>query len=202
VEVVADGARQDARLTHPNPVCVEASAVYAVTIAHAIATGGSPREAYDWALDWSRRNCTESAVVDAIEAAAERPPASYMRQQGWVLVALQNAFLQLLHATSLEQGVVATVQAGGDTDTNGAICGALLGAVHGRDAVPGQWQRMITSCRPMVGHDGVHQPRPAMFWPADAMVLAERLLMASAGEVAHETRRPLGRGMSPTHAPQ
>ena len=29
-----------------------------------------------------------------------------------------------------------TVMAGGDTDTNAAIAGALLGAVHGRDAIP------------------------------------------------------------------
>src|SRR5207244_4638352 len=54
-------------------------------------------------------------------------------------------------------------------------------------AVPSQWQRMITSCRPMAGHHGVHQSRRAMFWPADALVLAERLLVAGTGAVAHET---------------
>lgn len=100
--------------------------------------------------------------MNIVEAAADRHPASYMRQQGWVLVALQNALFQLLHAPSLQDAVVATVRAGGDTDTNGAICGALLGAVHGREAIPEQWTRMIASCRPMVGHPGVHQPRPAM----------------------------------------
>jgi ADP-ribosylglycohydrolase len=30
---------------------------------------------------------------------------------------------------------------GGDTDTNAAIAGALLGAVHRRGAVPAEWQR-------------------------------------------------------------
>lgn len=38
-EVVADAARQDARLTHPHPVCAESSAMYAATIAHAISQG-------------------------------------------------------------------------------------------------------------------------------------------------------------------
>jgi len=56
-----------------------------------------------------------------------------------MLLALQNAFYQLLHASSLERGVVDTVRAGGDTDTNAAIAGALLGAVHGRDVIPQQW---------------------------------------------------------------
>ena len=93
-----------------------------------------------------------------------------------VLIALQNAFFRLLHADGLEDGVVSTVRAGGDTDTNAALCGALLGAVYGREAVPGQWRRMVLSCRPLVGHPGIEQPRPAVYWPTDAWHLAERLL--------------------------
>jgi ADP-ribosyl-[dinitrogen reductase] hydrolase len=72
--------------------------------------------------------------------------------------------------------VVRTVQAGGDTDTNAAICGALVGAVDGREAVPAQWRRMVISCRPMVNHPGVHRPRPAILWASDVLTLAERLL--------------------------
>lgn len=37
---------------------------------------------------------------------------------------------------------------GGDTDTNAAICGALLGAVYGRDAIPAQWDRMLAELPP------------------------------------------------------
>jgi hypothetical protein len=99
-----------------------------------------------------------------------------MTHMGHVLIALQNAFYQLLHAPSLEAGVVATVRAGGDTDTNAAMCGALLGAVYGRPAIPAQWRRMVVSCRPMPGCDHVQQPRPAQYWPSDALQLSERLL--------------------------
>ena len=69
-----------------------------------------------------------------------------------MLIALQNAFFQLLHSQPVADGVVATVRAGGDTDTNAAICGALLGAVHGREAIPEQWRRMVLSCRPLRGY--------------------------------------------------
>jgi ADP-ribosylglycohydrolase len=100
-----------------------------------------------------------------------------MVNQGWVLIALHNAFFQLLHAATFEDAIVATVRAGGDTDTNAAICGALVGAVDGRESVPQQWRDMITSCRPMPGQPHVHQPRPAMLWPADALTLAELLLV-------------------------
>ncbi len=64
-----------------------------------------------------------------------------------VLVALQNAFYQLLHADSLEEGVVDTVMAGGDTDTNACIAGALLGACHGLEAIPERWREAILACR-------------------------------------------------------
>ena len=80
------------------------------------------------------------------------PPGDYLSQQGWVLIALQNAFFQLLQPpdTRRRRWWPRSAQ-GGDTDTNAAICGALLGAVHGRAAVPAQWQRMVLSCRPMPG---------------------------------------------------
>ena len=133
---VAEAARQDARLTHPHPVCQDASAVFAVTVAAAIRDGLEPRQAYAHAVAWSRAAGLEAGVVRALEAAEHAPPTDFMTQQGWVLIALQNAFFRLLHAPNLEEAVVATVRAGGDTDTNAAICGALVGAVYGREAVP------------------------------------------------------------------
>ncbi len=68
---------------------------------------------------------------------------------------------------------------GGDTDTNAAIAGALLGAVGGRRAIPDRWMRAVLSCHPVEGAAGVKQPRPTTFWPVDALVLAERLVCAA-----------------------
>ena len=96
-------------------------------------------------------------------------------------VSLQNAFYRLLHAPSLEEGVVDTIAEGGDTDTHAAIAGALLGAVHGREAVPFAWRDRVLTCRPLEGLPGVVHPRPRAFWPVDALVLAEHLLLAGEG---------------------
>lgn len=71
------------------------------------------------------------------------------------------------------------VMAGGDTDTNAAIAGALLGAVHGREAIPARWRRLVTSCWPVGGLSPTRHPRSRAFWPADALELAERLAQAS-----------------------
>jgi hypothetical protein len=97
---------------------------------------------------------------------------------GWVRIAFQNAFHRLLNSRSLEQGVVDTVMRGGDTDTNAAIAGALLGAAHGIDAVPAQWRQAVLACRPESGRQGVIRPRPRKYWPIDAIELADRLFVS------------------------
>ncbi len=171
-ELAAQWARHDAALTHPNPVCLEASAAFAAAIAHAIAHG-DPHAAYQAALAANRN----AEVTDVLEAALLGPPTDFRTHAGLVTIALGNAFHQLLHATSLDQALRETVAAGGDTDTNAAIAGALLGALHGREAIPDHWRRLILACRPLPG-SGTGQPRPPEYWPVDALDLAEALLVA------------------------
>jgi len=175
---VAEWARQDAEITHPNPVCLQTNALFAMAVAHAVRTGCSPMELYEQVQAWAAEMGALATVRDALAGAALAPPADYMRQQGWVLIAFRNAFWQLLHAPNLEEGVVDTVLRGGDTDTNACIAGALLGAVHGRDAAPGRWVSAILHCRPEAGRPGVHRPRPRPFWPTDALTLGAQLLLS------------------------
>jgi ADP-ribosylglycohydrolase/fructose-1,6-bisphosphatase/inositol monophosphatase family enzyme len=175
-ERLAHWARADATLTHPHAVCQDASALFSVTIARAVRTGDTPDKIYAFARHWADAAGIHSNVRESLTAAESSPPEDYVRQMGWVRIALQNAFYQLLHAPSFEAGVVDTVMRGGDTDTTGAICGALLGAVHGIAAVPQQWRDRVLTCRPIRDQRSVHQPRPRCFWPVDALLLAERLL--------------------------
>ena len=170
----AELGRRDSGLTHPHPVCRDAVAAFVVAASRAVARGGEPEAAYEAALGWAK-SAAEPAVTDALVRAAAEPPRCDEGHTGWVLVALQNAFHELLHAPSPEAGVVATVRRGGDTDTNAAVAGALLGAVHGRSAVPVQWRNMILSCRPHPLR--ARHPRPLSCWPVDAMELAEGLLV-------------------------
>lgn len=175
-ELAASAAMRDAAITHPNPVCTQANALYVCLIAHAVAYGGSGPELYRLLPDWLDRLQAHPSLRAAVERAEHQPPADFMSHQGWVLIALQNALWQLVHAASFEDGVVDTVRRGGDTDTNAAICGALLGAVHGWNAIPEQWREAVLTCRPKAGKRGVMNPRPECFWPVDAYELALRLL--------------------------
>ena len=162
----AETARADSALTHKNPLCVEACAGYAAAIAAGVA--GASREAMREA---ALANCRGRAR-EAIETA--RLPADFMTQMGWVLIALQNAFFHL-KSSSFESAVVETVGRGGDSDTNAAICGALLGAALGRQAIPSRWILPVLACRATV-EAGAPRPRPAIYWPDDVLELAEALL--------------------------
>ncbi|MYC06730.1 MAG: ADP-ribosylglycohydrolase family protein [Chloroflexi bacterium] len=186
---VADWARQDSRLTHIHPVCQDSVAVFTVSIAHAIRTGCDGAALHRWIIDWAAESGIADSVIDALRHARDRKPF-YPTDIGasdkpfniplrlWVLVALHNAFWQLLNVDSLEAGVVDTVMLGDDTDTTAAICGALMGAVYGREAVPAQWSDAVLNCRPHAEQPHVFKPRPDVFWPIDALALAERLVSA------------------------
>jgi ADP-ribosyl-[dinitrogen reductase] hydrolase len=171
----AGWAREDSALTHPNPICGDAVAAFVVAVADAVRHGDA-RHAWNASREWARSAPVAAPVLDALDAAETSSRPADGANQGWVLIALQNAFHDLLTSASLEDGVVASVARGGDTDTNAAIAGALLGAVHGREAVPPQWRSMVLSCR---AHPlRARHPRPRAFWPVDLYELAERLLLA------------------------
>lgn len=173
---VADWAMRDAALTHPHPVCLQANALFAMAIARAVATGRGGAGLHGDIRRWAVGMDAAPSLVGIIDRSACAPPSDFLRHEGWVLTALQNALWQLLHAPDLESGVIDTVGRGGDTDTNAAICGALLGAVHGRGAIPLRWSDTVLGCRPEGGRPGVRRPRPRVLWPVDALELADRLV--------------------------
>lgn len=169
VDELMDWSDQDASLTHSNAVCLAANRAYLRALAKGL-SGGDPQDMFDAA-----RAGSEGPVQTALEAALSGPPGDFMTHMGWVLVALQNAFYRLLHSKSLYDGVVETVRAGGDTDTNGCIAGALLGAYHGVGAIPAQWRLAVLSCRPH-SESGAKRVRPPFLWPVDVYPLVEKLL--------------------------
>ena len=169
-------AQQDAALTHPHPVCLQANALFAMAISHLISGRRSPRDTYEDIKVWATELKVQKVLMKAILDAPDSVPADYVHLQGWVIIAFQNALWQLLNAPSFEEGVVDTVMRGGDTDTNAAIAGALLGAAYGRDALPNQWVEKVLSCRPKAGEPRVRRPRPECFWPVDALELAKSLV--------------------------
>jgi ADP-ribosylglycohydrolase len=158
-------------------VCGDCNALFAGLLSVVVKNGLSASEAYDEMLANADRLDVCCDVRQVIELSAKVPPADYLSQQGWVLVAFGNAIYQLLHARSAEEAIIDTVMRGGDTDTNAAICGALLGAVQGIESLPIRWVKTVLNCRPDRTNPAAHQPRAQAYWPVDALQLAERLVL-------------------------
>lgn len=169
-DAALEEARQDAMLTHPSAMCQEASVVFLAALMAGL-DGANRTTMYQVALEHST-----DLTRTALERASTTPPPLRGASRGWVLTALNNAFYRLLHAESLREVLISTVRMGGDTDTNGAIAGALAGAYFGRAGIPAGWLRLLLSCRTHPAYRPSHNPRPTSFWPVDALGLAERLL--------------------------
>lgn len=179
-------ARQDAALTHPHPVCQAASAAFAAAIAAGVA-GADCRAMWAEAHAQAGDDAGAAEIRQVLLEARDSLPRDFTRQQGWVLIAFGNAFHRLWREQSFATALVETVMSGGDTDTNAAICGALLGAAQGRDAIPQAWRAQVLGCRSVRGK-GVAHPRPTDYWPDDAMDLAEALLVVEPQKLLNAAR--------------
>lgn len=140
----------DCILTNPNPVCIDGVFVFNVAI-RCILLGGTKEEAYAAAV----ANCTTDeirACLDMARTTAEKIPVdgTFARTdshyQGYIGVAIQNAFYELLNGTSFYESIKAIVLRGGDTDTTACIAGSLLGAYYGVDEIPNQWRYAVDNC--------------------------------------------------------
>ncbi len=175
-EQIYQWAVNDADLTHFHIICKEINALYAIGISLVIKENLTPLELYQEIKNLAIKFKVKDEIKEIINKAKYTNAKDFITKQGWVLIAFQNALYQLLHSKNFEEGVVSTVMQGGDTDTNAAICGALLGAVYGINNIPQRWVDVILNCRP---DKYSLKPRSEVFWPCDALELAEKLIHKS-----------------------
>lgn len=140
---IRDLALLDARLTHWDPVCGEASAFLALVIS-ALVTGQV--EAEEWAKA-TMETRVSSGLASALEPISlEELEARRLdgEDMGHVLLTLRTALAVLNAGLSFEAGLLWTLRQGGDTDTNGAVVGALCGARDGLEAIPPEWRACLS----------------------------------------------------------
>ena len=85
-----------------------------------------------------------SAIEDGVPMVSD---ASWLRRQqmliGHTLLAVQCGLWAAVTPLDLEAALRHVVEAGGDTDTNAAVAGAVLGARYGTAAIPGRWLECV-----------------------------------------------------------
>ena len=106
-------------------------------IAHLL-SGGSIGQVIDAAAD----GIGDQRVIQALRD-AESLDYDYVPSDGFVLDTVTAAFWCALHRESAEEAIVTGVSMGLDTDTTGAVCGAIVGAAYGIEAIPERWRAVI-----------------------------------------------------------
>jgi len=142
---IAQAAREISDLTHfdPSGYTADSCVIWSIAIATAIELGtgfGAEQVAAGLELIPVGRRGYWEHVID--EALCKRP-ATFARNSGGCVGALSVALSAMAHSTSLEQALQDCIAAGGDTDTTAAICGSLLGSIHGASVVPARWVKAI-----------------------------------------------------------
>jgi ADP-ribosylglycohydrolase len=142
--------------THNDTRCTTACVVYNEIVA-ALLEGKNAEFAVqvglDVGLDVVQTLSADPGIVAAIkygqslnipELAEKGPPKELSSQiSGFVLGSFSLAIAAVLDPRSLEDVLVDVVRLGGDTDTNGAIAGGLLGARDGVEAIPERWLNVL-----------------------------------------------------------
>ncbi len=176
----------DSAITHFDPRCEIACAAFNAAIAAAIfgeANAEQMRQvaraeidelaSWDLGLDPASTHAAARDLREDIDMAGRGDPDLYGTLDlvgaaaGFVRVAFRLAFWELLHAPSFEAALIDVVNRGGDADTNGAIAGALCGAMVGEGGIPAEWRRAVLDAPALAGDLRYH---PALFLGAAASI--------------------------------
>jgi ADP-ribosyl-[dinitrogen reductase] hydrolase len=130
-ETLACVSRDASRITHADPRCTTGCAIVNLTIA------GHLRDITD-ALDVVGDDAPDE-LVTALRplVAGERPDT--LETSGYVVHTLQTALHDGLREDDPEAAIVTAVNRGGDTDTIGAVAGAVAGARAAGSRLPDRW---------------------------------------------------------------
>lgn len=131
-------SRLQSQVTHPHPDCLDAC-TFANVMIYFLVHGHSARQAYQEALE--RVPLSENFRNTLL--LAPRRKRDELRNTGWVRHTLESAIWGLLNTSSFEEALVQVINLGADTDTTGAVTGALAGAAYGLNAIPLDWKNAL-----------------------------------------------------------
>jgi len=133
-----DATLEDAAITHYDPLAGKAALLHNQVISWVLTRGPStPLEELRDASWLDER--IEDVVVPASAGLRDQAERRAVEDGAFVLASLAMGLAAYFSAESFEEGLVWAVNTGGDTDTNGAVAGAMLGARFGAGGIPERW---------------------------------------------------------------
>jgi ADP-ribosyl-[dinitrogen reductase] hydrolase len=132
-------SKASSRITHADPRCTYGCAVLNLTLAGLLHSEEDPLAS---ALNHVRSEAPDE-LVEALVPVAEGASINTLQNSGYVIHSLQTALHDAFVADSAEEAIVTAVNRGGDSDTIGAITGAVAGARFGAEDLPNRWLETI-----------------------------------------------------------
>ena len=130
---------EDAQLSHPNPITVDCNILYSLAIAYLIRHSGDNTGCLAYLDDKLKQiNINNTVRQWYKDSAADNLNniVNALHNIGHVKHAFILSFYYLRKKTEFTTAIKETLMRGGDTDTNAAIVGGMMGALHGYDAIP------------------------------------------------------------------
>lgn len=138
-QALRDIIRAQANMTHGAEEVLLTDELYILTLKKIIA-GATKKEVKDFALEWTKDNFIK---FHHSLMKVSTTPWSHIPSSGYILDGLFCAFWALENHTNFKDSVVSIVNRGDDSDTCGAITGAVCGAFYGKDQIPKEWRDVI-----------------------------------------------------------
>lgn len=132
-------SQQSSAITHYDPRCTFGCAVLNCTIAGYLRGDDHP---LDDALVRVERDAPDE-LVETLRLVPDLIDSEHLDNSGYVVHTLQIALYDALTASSPEEAIVTAVNRGGDTDTLGAVTGAVAGARFGAAELPERWLEAV-----------------------------------------------------------
>jgi ADP-ribosylglycohydrolase len=137
-EAVAEVAALQARFSHPHRAAVASAQVVALVVHEALITGRLAADCPPEVRDSTMRRAWDEMHRGSERGARLPSQLVDVDMAGWNTVAAAHA-IAALYEGDPEAGIGFAAASGKDTDTVASIVGAMLGAVHGRRALPQRW---------------------------------------------------------------
>ncbi|KAJ5219579.1 hypothetical protein N7468_008783 [Penicillium chermesinum] len=154
-------AREESMVTHPALACVEACVLFTSLIAGAMQgmfanlvplfldinlmmVQGQLKEDLFGVLKNELLKLTHPALSHRLSSYPlmghySLKPSSDVHSSGWVVDTIEVVLWAFFKFDTWEEGALAVVNLGGDSDTAGAIYGALAGVFYGVESIPQRW---------------------------------------------------------------
>ena len=133
-------SRKSSRITHADDRCEWGSAILNLTIAAILRDE-------EWPLRRALQSVESRApdeLIDVLEPIAAGDTIEPLKTSGYVVHTLQTALHDGLREDSVEEAIITAVNRGGDTDTIGAVTGAIAGVGFGKAGIPERWLNEIS----------------------------------------------------------